>query len=72
MTRNSAPAITLKDGTRYLILREALFWDIDRANIDLKKNKHLIIERVFSRGNMEEYTQLLYREIRTQESHACT
>lgn len=36
------------------ILRKQLFWDIDFSGMDADKNKRLIIQRVFSRGNVQE------------------
>lgn len=59
MPGNQVPTFFLKDGKHFLLFRKALFWDIPLSNIDLKKNKRLIIERVFSRGNLKEYTQLI-------------
>jgi hypothetical protein len=35
--------------------RKSLFWDLPPDNLDLKKNKKLILERVFSRGNLKEF-----------------
>ena len=29
-----------------------LFWDVDRNKLDFEKNKRLIIERVFTRGDV--------------------
>lgn len=37
-----------------LPLRNTLFWDVDPARFDEQKNRRLIIERVFSLGNIEE------------------
>jgi hypothetical protein len=68
MTEMNSPWITVKDGKHELKFRKVLFWDIDTENLDLKKNRRLIIERVFSRGNLEEFAQILNyyseREIR--------
>jgi hypothetical protein len=35
-------------------LSEHLFWDIDRKSLDFQKNKTTIIERVFTRGNLQD------------------
>jgi hypothetical protein len=39
-------------------LNPALFWDYNLAKIDAQKNKMLILERVFLRGNWDEYKLL--------------
>ncbi|MCF6184119.1 MAG: hypothetical protein L3J56_05760 [Bacteroidales bacterium] len=31
---------------------EHLFWDVDRTKLDFEKNKRLIIERAFTRGDI--------------------
>ena len=36
-------------------LRRSLFWDVPADALDLDKNRRLILERVFSRGNIEEF-----------------
>ena len=60
--------ISVKDGKHELQFRKTLFWDIDTGHLDLKKNRRLIIERVFSRGNLDEFAQIINyysdREIR--------
>jgi hypothetical protein len=40
-------------------LRESLFWDVDLWKIDPAVSQLLIIERVLSRGNMDEFRQLI-------------
>ena len=35
--------------------RRSLFWDVPADALDLDKNRRLILERVFSRGNIEEF-----------------
>lgn len=50
--------ITLNEGAREITLRRSLFWDIPDGGINLERNKRLIIERVFSRGNIEEFKQI--------------
>lgn len=36
-----------------------LFWDVDRTKLDLNKNKRLIIQRVFLRGDISDIKILL-------------
>jgi hypothetical protein len=36
-------------------LRRSLFWDVPASALDLDKNRRLILERVFTRGNIEEF-----------------
>jgi hypothetical protein len=36
-------------------LRKSLFWDVPANSLDLDRNKRLILERVFTRGNIEEF-----------------
>jgi hypothetical protein len=50
--------IILKNNNKTLTLRDTLFWDVDKALLDAEKSKRLIIERVLTRGNMEEFKQL--------------
>lgn len=40
-------------------LKEAYFWDVDINTIDLKKSKRLIIERVFSMGDISDMRKLI-------------
>jgi len=35
--------------------RRSLFWDVPVSALNLDKNRRLILERVFSRGNIEEF-----------------
>jgi hypothetical protein len=35
--------------------RKSLFWDVPVDTLDMDRNKRLILERVFSRGNLEEF-----------------
>ena len=51
--------IVLKDNNHELYLRKSLFWDVPMEKLNLNTNKRLIIERVFSRGNMPELKQVL-------------
>ncbi len=41
-----------------LVVRNHLFWDINKKNIRPQKNKRLIIERVISRGDLDEFAML--------------
>lgn len=36
-----------------------LFWDSDLGDIDLEKHQHYVIERVITRGRMEDFEKLL-------------
>jgi hypothetical protein len=47
--------ITFKAGGNEIRFRKSLFWDLPAGNLDLVKNKRIILERVFSRGNLEEF-----------------
>ena len=40
-------------------LSSHLFWDVDKTKLDLKKNKRLIIHRVFSRGDISDIKIIL-------------
>jgi len=51
--------IEIIKNNRSLKLRESLFWDVNISDIDAEKFKHLIIERVISRGNLQEFKQLV-------------
>ena len=42
-----------------LYLRPTLFWDTDVNSIDLEKQKSAIIQRIFTRGNLEEFYKAL-------------
>jgi len=50
--------ITLQDEDREIVLRRSLFWDIPQHGIELSKNLGLIIERILTRGTVEEFRQL--------------
>lgn len=50
--------INLTHRGRDITLRRSLFWDLDPANIDPEKNIRLILERVFTRGNIEEFRDI--------------
>ncbi len=57
--RLSHSYITLEDRGERVRLRRSLFWDVPEKEIDLQRNKRLVIERVFSRGDIEELNQIL-------------
>ena len=40
-------------------LKKALFWDIDTKNVDIDTNARFIIERVVTRGNIDDWVMLL-------------
>lgn len=40
-------------------IRKELFWDIDITKLDLNKHRNLIIERVLSYGNVDEFRFIL-------------
>jgi hypothetical protein len=39
-------------------LRHSLFWDVDFAKIDWRKNYRFVIERVLERGTFEEWLEI--------------
>ncbi len=41
-------------------LRKELFWDIDSTTIDVIKHKRIIIERILTLGNLDEFKFLLH------------
>lgn len=47
--------IVLMDGGKEIRFRKSLFWDLPEDSLDLTKHKRLILERVFSRGNIKEF-----------------
>ncbi len=55
MSDLEAEHIILMDGGNEIRFRKSLFWDLPENSLDLKKNKRLILERVFSRGNIKEF-----------------
>jgi len=42
-----------------LQLRASLFWDVDVTSIDLQKHRAAVIERITSRGKLEEFQNIL-------------
>ena len=53
------PKILLTDGDHGLSFRKSLFWDVPVKDLNLMTHRRLIIERVFARGNLDEYIQLV-------------
>jgi hypothetical protein len=53
------PKILLTDGDHDLSFRKSLFWDVPVKDLNLMTHRRLIIERVFARGNLDEYIQLV-------------
>ena len=41
-------------------LSESLFWDLNVEELDEKKNKRIIIERVFSRGDIQDLKAIIH------------
>jgi hypothetical protein len=52
--------IELVSDNKKMILRETLFWDINPAKLNTDNSKSLIMERVLTRGNLEEFKQLIH------------
>ena len=50
--------IELRHKDKTLQLRNTLFWDIVPDTLDSFRSRLLIIERVLTRGNMEEFKQM--------------
>lgn len=42
-----------------LLLRQSLFWDTDIQKIDLQKHKASVIERITTRGHLEEFRDMM-------------
>lgn len=59
MAKANNAQIVLKDIIHELYFRKSFFWDVPLEKLNLITNKRLIIERVFSRGNIQELKQLL-------------
>jgi hypothetical protein len=51
--------ISIKGKNGILRIRRTLFWDIDMNMIEAERNSKLIIERVFTRGNVNEFIQIM-------------
>jgi hypothetical protein len=50
----------IKSGKSQLQVRESLFWDVSKDNLDPQRNRQLIIERVITRGDLDEFSALLH------------
>jgi hypothetical protein len=48
----------LRDNKK-MFLRKTLFWDVNQAELNPHTSKSLIMERVLTRGNMDEFKQLI-------------
>ncbi len=42
-----------------LQLRPSLFWDTDIKNIDVQKHKAAVIERIMTRGHLDEFRAVM-------------
>lgn len=38
---------------------KSLFWDVDVSSVDLERHKRFIVERVLTRGRLEDFNKLL-------------
>jgi hypothetical protein len=54
--------IEISDRKKRIRLRRSLFWEMPANSLDPDKNKRLILERVFTRGNIEELSRFYSRE----------
>jgi hypothetical protein len=52
--------VELTGDNKKMILRETLFWDVNPAELNTQTSKSLIMERVLTRGNLEEFKQLIH------------
>ena len=51
--------VELVSDNKMMILRETLFWDVNQAELNTHTSKLLIMERVLTRGNLDEFKQLI-------------
>ena len=58
MYQPDSKQIVLERNGNLLRLRKSLFWDLQESQIHPERNKRLIMERVFTRGNMMEFKDL--------------
>ena len=58
MAEVDATYIEVDGNGKKIRLRKSLFWDVPPLTLDLDKNKRLILERVFTRGNIEEFQSI--------------
>jgi len=52
--------VELVSDNKKMILRETLFWDVNLSELNTHNSKSLIMERVLTRGNLEEFKQLIH------------
>ena len=50
----------LLQSNKSLKLRDSLFWDIPPGQLDASASRKIIVERVFMRGNLDEFIQLIH------------
>jgi hypothetical protein len=55
MAEVDAMYIEVDGNGKKIRFRKSLFWDVPAQALDMDKNRRLILERVFSRGNIEEF-----------------
>lgn len=65
MHQPESKPIILKRNGHVLGLRRSLFWDLPENQIHPERNKRLIMERVFTRGNLHEFKEL--RDVYTRD-----
>lgn len=58
MSQPDSKQIVIERNGYTLRLRKSLFWDLPESQIHPERNKRLIMERVFTRGNMKEFKEL--------------
>ncbi len=51
--------IEIKGEKGTLKLRQTLFWDVDNKKLNNEQNSRLIIERVFTRGTVDEFKKVM-------------
>ena len=66
MSESDTKYIILMDRGKEIRFRKSLFWDLPEDSLDLKKHKRLILERVFSRGNIKEFQAINRRYSRDE------
>jgi len=50
----------IKGDNGQMTVRESLFWDVSKESLDPERNRQLIIERIITRGNLDEFSALLH------------
>jgi hypothetical protein len=51
--------VEIVSDNKRMILRKTLLWDVNQEGINAHTSRSLIIERVLTRGNMDEFKQLI-------------